>query len=377
MWMVLALLGCEAMAEAPVPIRVGVILPLSGPMATFGKSAQQGMDTYSVRHQMRVAGHPLALDVRDSQGDAPASATAAQTLVDAGAVALLGEIASSNTLAIARLSQTQGIPLLSPTSTNPTITTVGDFVFRICVADPSQGDVMAGVAASQLKLRRVGILEDTQSSYSHALTEHFQTRFRAAQGQTWRGEYQSGDVYFEQPLRAILRHHPQALYLPGYYTDVALIMEQARKLGFRGQFLGGDGWDSAGLLQRGEAPVGGLFSNHFVYDDPQSRAFVNDFHTISATPPDAIAALYHDAMTVLVAALEQVAAADPDHFLDDPPAKIRGALRTALAATHDLPVTTGRFAFDADRNAVRPMVIVTVRRTGVPFGWFQSWPPGP
>jgi branched-chain amino acid transport system substrate-binding protein len=215
---------------------------------------------------------------------------------------------------------------------------------------------MADFASTALNLKNVGILVDGHSEYAKGLADAFQLQFT---GTIRRKEYVSGDTDYRATIRYFRRQHVEALYLPGVYTDVALIMKEARKRKFAGVFLGGDGWDSTEFSRTDAA--GSYFTNHFAPDDPHSKGLLEQF--AKSGDADAIGALFYDAMAVLTDALQRSVTADglPD----------RNALQQALITTHDVPVSTGLLSFDAHHNAVRPLVIMEVQPKG--FLYRASW----
>lgn len=344
------LLGCWVQAEEPLPIRVGMVLPLTGSMATFGQSAQQGVDIFLAHHGGRVLGHPIEVIVADDEGQPEKSVEVARDLLQQGVVAIVGEVFSTNSRAIATVTEPAKVPLLMPTATNASIT--GDFVFRICVTDSMQAVAMANFAMQSLKIKRVGIFVDTHSNYSVGLADAFQQQFV---GTIRVADYTSGDVDYQSAIQYLKKNRTQAIYVPGYYPDVAVIMQQARTLRFSGLFLGSDGWDSEEFPgMAGPAAEGSLFMTHFAKDDPGNTLELSD----------GIGALFYDAMAVLSNALERSLALEGpvDHY----------ALQKALLETHDVPITTGKFSFDAHHNAVRPLVILAVHPQG--FFWQARWP---
>src|SRR5262249_29588303 len=154
-------------------------------------------------------------------------------------------------------------------STNPKVTQVGNFVFRVCFIDPFQGSVMAKFATNTLKLKNVAILRDIKNDYSVGLAGVFTDNFTKMGGTIVADEsYSEGDTDFSAQLTSIKAKNPEGIYLPGYYTEVGLVARQARKLGLTVPIMGGDGWDSPRLWEiGGEALNGCYFSNHYSVDD--------------------------------------------------------------------------------------------------------------
>jgi branched-chain amino acid transport system substrate-binding protein len=247
-------------------------------------------------------------------------------------VAILGEVASSNSLAMAPKAQAAGIPMVTPSSTNPKVTEVGDHIFRVCFIDPFQGAVMAKFVRDTLKLDRVAVLVDNQSDYSLGLSK--------------------GDTDFRSQLTSMKGKEPQALYVPGYYTDVGVIARQARELGVNVPLLGGDGWESDKLYELGGAALdGSYFSNHYAIDEPtpRSKAFRDAYKAKNNRMPDSLSALGYDATMVVVEAIKRAGTTQGK------------ALRDALAQTKGHPGIAGTITLDDKRNAVKPAVILQVK----------------
>jgi len=264
---------------------------------------------------------------------------------------IVGEVASSNSLAAAPLAQSAGIPMISPASTNPAVTQVGDFIFRACFLDSFQGEVMAKFVYENLGKRRAALLYDNASDYSKGLSEFFQSSFKKLGGEivaveSFSDESQTED--FKPQLTNIKQAEPDFLYVPTYYTGASAILKQARELGLDVACGGGDGWDSPKLVELGgDAVEGHYFSNHFAIDDPRPavQSFVKRYREECGAAPDALASLAYDAARLLLAAIEKAGTLDG--------AAIRDALKTIT-----LEGVTGRISFDAQRNPIKSAVIL-------------------
>jgi branched-chain amino acid transport system substrate-binding protein len=255
-------------------ILVGEFSSLTGGTATFGQSTHNAimMAFDEINASGGVLGKKLKVLVEDDQSKPEEAATAVTKLISQDrVVAVLGEVASSRTLAAAPIAQSNKVPLISPSSTNPRVTEVGDYIFRVCFIDPFQGSVMAKFAASTLKLTKVAILRDIKNDYSVGLADVFIERFKEMGGSiTSDQSYSEGDTDFSAQLTSIKASNPQAVFVPGYYTEVGLIARQAKSLGLNVPLLGGDGWDSPKLTEiGGPALNGSYFSNHYSVDDPK------------------------------------------------------------------------------------------------------------
>jgi branched-chain amino acid transport system substrate-binding protein len=301
-----------------------------------------------------LLGKKVRIIVEDDQGKPEEAQTVVTKLITKDQVtAVLGEVASSRTMAAAPVAQQNGIPLISPSSTNPKVTEIGDYIFRVCFIDPFQGLVMAKFATNTLKVKKVAILRDIKNDYSVGLAEVFVDNFKKMGGNIVANEsYSEGDTDFSAQLTSIKSKNPEAVFMPGYYTEVGLVVRQAHKLGLNIPFMGGDGWDSPSLVQiGGEAVNGSYYSNHFSVSDPNPKIqkFVTDYKARYSATPDALAGLGYDAASVLFDAIKRANSTDG--------AKIRDA----IASTKDFEGITGKITIDKDRNAVKPAVVLQVK----------------
>jgi branched-chain amino acid transport system substrate-binding protein len=356
--------GAEAGKE---PIKVGHFASLTGDTATFGQSTDRGirMAIEEINARGGVLGRPLELISEDDRSITEEARSAAQKLLQRDqVVALLGEVASSRSLAAAPEAQRAKVPMISPASTNPKVTEVGNYVFRTCFIDPFQGAVMARFAQGELGAKRVAILFDFKQDYSVGLAEFFRNTFKELGGEIVADErYTSGDIEFRAQLTTIRAANPDAVFVPGYYTEVGLIAKQARELGLDVPLLGGDGWDSAKTLEIGGAAVEGYyFSNHYAADSdsPKVRAFVDGYRKQHGEVPDAMAALGYDAAGILADAMERAGGVEGE------------PLRAALAATRDYDGVTGRISIDDARNARKDAVVLKIE--GGKFRFYRSVP---
>ncbi len=334
---------------------LGEVGSLTGAQATFGVSTRNGIELALEEANAAggVKGKKLAVRVYDDQGKPEEAAQAVTRLITQDKVLLiLGEVASSNSIAMAEKAQPAGVPMITPSSTNVEVTQKGDYIFRVCFTDPFQGYVMAKFAADHLKVKKVAILQDNKSAYSMGLSDVFTEKFQGMGGRiTTRESYSQGDTDFRAQLTAIKKTRPEAVYVPGYYSDVGVIARQARELGLMVPLLGGDGWDSEKLFELGGSAIqGSYFSNHYSPDSPEPRVrqFIDRYKKAYGGVPDSMGALGYDAARVAIAALERA------ESLTGP------AIRDAIAQTKDFPGVAGTITLDENRNAVKPAVVLQV-----------------
>lgn len=338
-------------------ILVGEYGSLTGSEGTFGQSTHNGimMAVDEINGTGGVGGRKLKVITEDDQSKAEEAANAVTKLISQnGVIAVLGEVASSNSLAAAPICQSNKVPMITPSSTNPSVTQKGDYIFRMCFIDTYQGPVMAKYLVNDLKLTRAAILTDVRSDYSRGLGDAFKATY-IAQGGKIVGEasYAKGDSDFRGGLTSIKATNPQVIYVPGYYNDVGQIAQQARDLGITVPLAGGDGWESPKLIEiGGKALEGCFYSNHYYAQDPDPavRTFVQKYKDRFGQTPDSLAALGYDAAKMLADSIQRAkGTAEP-------------ALRDAIASTKGFPGVTGIITLGPDRNPIgKKLVIVEVR----------------
>lgn len=343
-------------------ILIGEYGSLSGGTATFGQSTHQGilLATEEWNTQGGVLGEKIKIITEDDQSKPEEAKTAVLKLIKQNKVkAIIGEVASSRSLAAAPECQKSKIPMISPASTNPKVTEVGDYIFRACFVDTFQGETMAKFAFNNLGLRRVAVLQDVKNDYSVGLAEFFEKTFTQLGGQiTSVLSYSEGDIEFRAQLTSVKGGSPEGLFVPGYYTEVGLIARQARELGITGPLFGGDGWDSPKTIEIGGAAVDNTyFSSHYAADDPNPvvQGFIKKFQEKYGTPPDAMAVLGYDAAQILFDAIRRAGS--------DEPSKIRDA----MASTQKFKGVSGEISMDANRNAKKRIVVLKIENKKVQF----------
>ncbi|HEV3469517.1 MAG TPA: ABC transporter substrate-binding protein [Pyrinomonadaceae bacterium] len=339
------------------PIKVGIYGDLSGQTSSFGQSTKNGalMAIEELNAAGGIGGRKIEYVIEDDQGQPAQAATVVTKLINQDRVhAILGEVASTNSLAAAPKAQEAKIPMITPSSTNPRVTQVGDYIFRVCFTDDFQGAVAAKFAANTLKAKRAAILGDFNSDYSKGMSQYFVQEFTGSGGQiVERQTYTQTDADFKGQLTAIRAANPDVIFVPGYYGQVGVIAKQAKELGIKAPLLGGDGWDAPQLWDLGGAALNGAYMvNHYSIDDPSPaiKKFVDAYRRrYGGTDPDAIAALAYDAMNVLADAIKRAGSTDP------------AKLRDAIAQTKGFAGVTGSISINENRDAVKPAVVFELR----------------
>ncbi|WCN39781.1 ABC transporter substrate-binding protein [Aneurinibacillus uraniidurans] len=339
-------------------IKIGANLELSGGVASYGQSLSEGLDlALEEINKEGVNGKKIEVVKVDNKSD-PAEATAgALKLVSQNkVVTLVGAATSTSTLSQVQIAEKNKIPLITPTGTNPDITSkagkVNDFVFRTCFIDPFQGTVAANFASNELKSKNAAVFTETSSDYSKGLAKAFKESYAKNGGKVAAEEaYVKGDTDFRATLTRIKAANPDFVFLPGYYEEVGLIVKQAREIGLNVPFMGGDGWDSPKLIEIAGAKAlnNTYITNHYSVEDsdPKVQKFVSAFKAkYKDKTPDGFAALGYDTGYLLADAIKRAGDADPVKIKD------------ALASTKDLQLVSGKITIDAQHNPVKSAAIL-------------------
>ncbi len=346
--------ACKPKSDAVV---VGAYLSLSGVDSTFGTDTRDGIEL--ALEQANAAGgakgKPLKVAYEDDRSSPQEVTTKVHQLIDRdGAVALLGEVASSRSMIGGLVANTRKVPMITPSSTAVEVTRDRAYVFRTCFTNVQQGEAAARYARLDAKRGRAGILYVAQDNYSSGLAQTFHDSFTRLGGVVALEKgYQKGETNFTTYLSELEAQGPDVLFVPVYYNDMVQIARQGAALAIAGSmYLGGDAWDSADLVEGAGAELEGAhFVDHYAPEVPwpNSRAFVTAFRAKFGHDPGSIAAQGYDAARLLFDAIGRAKAVERD------------AIKAALETTHDFAGATGTITIDADHNAIKPLVVVAVR----------------
>jgi len=352
-------MACQPQGSGGDKVRIGVYMSLTGSTANFGISSTNGikMAADEVNAAGGINGKQVEILVQDDRSDASEAATIVTKFVTQDQVhAILGEVASSRSIAAAPIAQNAKIPMLTPSSTNPEVTKKGNYIFRSCFIDPVQGAAIAQFAARTLNAKSAAIMVDRKNDYSTGLEKVISETFTRMGGKIVATQsYQEGDQDFNAQLTSLKGTRPDVIFVPGYYNDVGLIAKQARDKGITVPLIGGDGWDSTQLYAIGGSALNGsFFTNHYSpYDsDAKVQKFVNDYKSRYNSLPDALAATAYDAANIMFDAIKRANSLDGT------------AIRDALAATKAFPGVTGTVTFNENRDAVKPIVMIEIKDGG-------------
>jgi branched-chain amino acid transport system substrate-binding protein len=350
----------SAEAKPSKGIHIGVIIPLSGPTATYGIDCLAGINlaVERINESGGVKGELLVLEVRDNQGDPLRTAQEVKSLVDEGALAIIGAVTSNNTIAAGTVAQSEGIPLLTPYATHAAVTEVGDYISRICFTDLQQASVMASYAYGALGMRRMAVLSEHGSRYSESLAEYIETEFRQLGGEiVMARSFRSLSTEVPKYLKQFKSLAPDAIFIPVYYAEAAVIAKEAARFEVCNNLLGGDGWESRMFFDLVGDTLSSLqihITSHFSIEDsrPVVRRFVDDFNRTNNRMPTALSALAYDAGLVLAEALARS------------PQVNRSALKEAINSTDNFEGVTGSISLNEKRDPRKGTYILHVQDNG-------------
>ncbi len=353
--MLLAPAGCKKdnSSSGTGDIVVGHYASMTGTEANFGISTDNGIKLAVKERNAAggVKGRKIKLITYDDAGKTQEVVTTVTRLIQQdNATALLGEVASSRSIAGGEIAQRFGVPMITPSSTNEAVTEIGNMISRVCFIDGFQGFVCANFAKEKLGHSKGAVLYNRSQAYSTGLKDEFIKHFKAAGGQIVAEQaYQDGDNDFSAQLTAIRQANPKFIFVPGYYTEVVNIARQARQRGVTVPLIGGDGWVSEELKNAGDALDGCFFSDHYSHEDPRPEVqeFLRKYQSEFGKVPDSMAALGYDAAKLLFNAIERAPS-------------LKGAdLAKAIAETKDFKeVVTGTITLDEKRNPKNKLAVI-------------------
>ncbi|MEA2488698.1 MAG: branched-chain amino acid transport system substrate-binding protein [Acidobacteriota bacterium] len=349
-------------------IPVGVYGALTGGEASFGTATVNGvrMAADEINASGGIDGRKIKLFIEDDQGRAEEAASVVTKLITSDNVlGLIGENSSNQSLAAAPTAQQYGVPMISPSSTNPAVTEKGPYIFRVCFTDPYQGKALATFVRKNLDVTTAATLLDKKNDYSVGLAEFFKKEFEALGGKVIAEQsYTGGDTEFRPQLTAIRKQNPQVLFLPGFYTDVGQIAIQARDLGINVPLVGGDGWDSPAVIEIGGKSIeNSYFSDHYFVNEtrPAVQKFVAGYKKrYGGKNPEATAALGYDALYIFAEAMKRAGSDD------------RKKIRDEIAKTHAFQGIAGYIEMGPDRNPIKPVAMIKIENGQMQFaGWVK------
>ncbi len=359
---VVLLLGLVLFAVEPIVI--GVFEPMTGPYAAGGQLTMEGI-TLAAEQVTEVLGRPVQLVLVDNKSEKVEASNAVSRLIQFNkASVIIGSYGSAVAIPGSEVANAAGVPMIGCSPTNPLVTVGKPYAFRVCFIDPFQGSVMAKFAIEELGAKTAVIIQDIASDYSVGLSHYFQNSFKSLTGNNRAISgvisYQTGDQDFTAQLAYAQGKNPDVIFIPAAsYGEAALIIKQARELGIKAQFLGGDTWEVPEFLQVGGAAVeGSYFSTHFdvaVAPTPKAATFIEAFKAKYGVEPSAFAALGYDAFMLAIDAIVRANSAVPED------------IKNALSATVNFEGVTGYITIDENGDAVKDAIVRKVENGAFKF----------
>lgn len=346
--------GAKETAQSDV-VKIGGLAPLTGSLAIYGVTTTNGADlaVKEINENGGINGKKIEYTVLDTKGDATESVMAYNKLVDNGAVAVIGDITSKPTVAVAEIAAQDNMPMITPTGTQVDITEAGPNVFRVCFTNPYQGTVLATLAKENFGADTAAVVVNNSSDYSDGIAKAFIEQAEklgitivAKEG------YSDGDKDFRAQLTKIAAVNPDVLLVPEYYEQASLIAAQAREVGVKSVFVGSDGWDGIAKTLD-ETSYGAIensyFTNHFSMQDqaPKIQNFLKAYRETYKEEPSAFSALGYDAVYMIKHAVEKAGSTDRQAVVD--------ALKNI-----EYDGITGYLTFDEHNNPVKAVTILKI-----------------
>ena len=337
-------------------IVVGQYASLTGPIANFGKFTDVGVRLAVEERNAAggIDGKKIVLKTYDTRGQQTDAKSAVTRLITQDkAIAIIGEVASSLSIAGAQVCEENGVPMVTPSSTNPDVTAVGEMIFRVCYTDELQG-MYAAKFAKERGWKTAAVLYDRKQAYSQGLKDTFTAAFKQAGGEiAIEQAFSSGDADFAAQITAIKNANPDVIFIPSYYNDIGNILRQMKDRGVNAPKLGGDGWTNVETVANQELLENCYFINHWDPGDTSSDISKSFLERAKKTLPNeevnVWSALGYDAANILFDAIDRANSTEGE------------AISKELAKVKDFKGVTGTITIDEDRNAQKPAVVLSFK----------------
>ncbi|APJ05080.1 hypothetical protein AXG55_04200 [Silvanigrella aquatica] len=339
-------------------VKIGILLSLTGSQAYYGKEARNGIDLALAEN--KDPNLKIQISVEDTQSNPSEAAKGINKLITKDKVTVvIGDMVSSNTIAAGSLAEKEKIPIISPGSTNDSVTLKKNYIYRACFTDSFQGLVMANFATQNLKAKTAVILQDADSDYSIGLSKNFENRFTADGGKVLKSlRYSQKDTNFTAQLGDVRKLKPDVVFIPGFHQQVGVILREAKDLQIQSKMLGGDGWDTQELRQIAKgSEIGSYFSNHYSSEskDPKLQNFIKSYKEKFKSEPSSFSALGYDSANLVIQAIKNAKSADSEK------------INLALSQIKNFKAATGDITIDGNHNALKPAVILKFMPTGYKY----------
>lgn len=342
--------GCAGSSNT---VKIGAIQPISGKVSAYGTQSRDAINMAVEEINANggiLNGKKLEVFIEDDEANSEKTLTAFKKLATQNkVVGIVGALTSSCSIPLSIEAQKRKITMISPSSTNDSVTDAGDYIFRACYKDSFQGPVVAQFATETLKATKAAILFDNGNDYSKGMKDTFKAKFEELGGTVVAVEaYTENDQDFSAQLTKIKGTSPDVIFVPDYYNKISLIAKQVRQQGIEAPMMGADGWDEI-ANNAGEEVVGSYYSNHYAADaeDTDVKTFVDKYKAKFNVAPNALAALAYDATYILAEAIDRAGSTKPED------------IKAAMMET-DRKFVTGNIKFDDHRDPIKTITMVKV-----------------
>ena len=331
----IVVLGAATMMSAHADIKIGFQVPLTGPAATDGKSAQiaGAMAVEDINKAGGVLGQKLELVTYDDQAKSDQAIFTANKLIGEDGVKLVvnGSYSASGRAA-APVFQKAGVVMISAYGVHPDITKAGDFIFRLVHLGPQQGAAAALYIGKNLGIKKVSTIT-MDNDYGQATMDGFvEAAPKYGVEVINKYTYSLKDRQFGSIVASVKRDNPDAVYATGYFFTAGPLVAQLRAAGITAPIIGSQAFDSEKFIEiAGPAADGTYIIDSFNRDrkDETLQKFFAEFKNRAGYPPEGVAAITYSAFKLMADGIKRANSADP--------AKVRDA----LAATKDFPLLEG------------------------------------
>ncbi|MDR1945856.1 MAG: ABC transporter substrate-binding protein [Desulfovibrio sp.] len=367
----LAVFLVSGTAQAAQTIKIGFPIPLTGEIPKVGEStkfsAEMLKEEINAKGGLEVGGQKYLLEFiyEDNEAKPESAVNVTLKLIDRDQViALVGPQSSRQAVPAGSVADDNETPLISPWSTNPDTTKDRPWVFRAAFLDPFQAPVAANFASKQFKAKKAAVLFEISNDYSKGLADNFRDAWEKLHGKDAVVAFESHgpkDQDFSAQLTKIIAIKPDFIFLPENYSFAALIVPQARDLGYKNQFMGSDAWGSAELMKLcGNACKGQYFSTHYAAAGATgaTKEFIDKYNKKYGYVPDDVAALTWDAVNIVLQAVRQGGKVDTNVRA------MRRLVRDNLAAIAKFDGITGSMRFDSQGDPIKCAVVVKIDDQG-------------
>ena len=350
-------------------IRIGLNVPVTGDIPKVGEGSKYAAEMWleSIGNELEVGGkkYPVEVVIEDNESKAESAVKVATKLITEDEVLMIvGPQSSKQAIPAGDVANNYKTPMISPWSTNPDTTKDRPFVFRGCFLDPFQGPVLANFITDEMKLTKAAVLYDVASDYPKGLAEFFKAAWEKKHGAGSVVAYESfttKDTDFSSQLTKIKNTEAQVLFTPQYYNEVALIVQQARQLGFDKPIVGSDSWGSAETVELcGKDCYGAFFSTHYAAAGATgaTKTFIDTYNKKYGYTPDDVGALTWDALRLAQTAIQGCGKITGNIEKD------RQCVRDALAKVKEFDGITGKMTFTEEGDPIKCAVIVRISDKG-------------